>query len=82
MATAIRKNLMNTQEIKKLRMKAAILDELMELIEDKYLGQLMRLTEKEKNVPLLKQNGSLVNGGIVQTELFKRCSHKAKAEAP
>lgn len=55
MATAIRKNMMmNTQEIKKLRMKAALLDELMEIIEDKHLGQLMRLTEKEKNVPLFK----------------------------
>ncbi len=52
MATTFRKDLMSTKEIKKLRMKAAILDELMEVIEDKYLGQLMRFTEKETNIPM------------------------------
>jgi len=30
------------------------LDELVELIEDRYLGYLMKLTEKEKNIPLKK----------------------------
>lgn len=35
-----------------LRAKAEILDELVELIEDKYLGFLMRSTEKEKNISL------------------------------
>lgn len=38
----------------RLRAKAAILDELIELIEEKYLGYLMKTTEKEKNIPLSK----------------------------
>ncbi|MEK7181005.1 MAG: hypothetical protein AAB738_01555 [Patescibacteria group bacterium] len=37
-----------------LLVKAEILDELVELIEDKYLGFLMRSTEKEKNISLKK----------------------------
>ncbi len=40
--------------MREFQMKAEILDELVELIEDKYLGSLMRLTEKEKNIPLKK----------------------------
>jgi len=42
------------EEIQKLKMKALILDELLEFIEEKYLGYLMRLTEKEPSIPLLK----------------------------
>ncbi len=41
----------NTQT-RNLEIKAGILDELLELLEDKYLGYLMSLTEKEKNAPL------------------------------
>ena len=41
-------------EIDELRAKAAILDTLVELIDDKYLGYLMKSTEKEKNIPLGK----------------------------
>ena len=37
-----------------LRIKADLLDELMELIEEKLLGYLMTTSEKEKNIPLLK----------------------------
>lgn len=37
-----------------LRAKAAILNELMELIEEKLLGYLMKATEKGKNIPLSK----------------------------
>lgn len=36
------------------RAKAAILDELVELIEEKLLGYLMKAVEKEKNIPLSK----------------------------
>ena len=35
-----------------LRVKADLLDELMELIEEKMLGYLMKTSEKEKNIPL------------------------------
>ncbi len=41
-------------EIERLKTKAAVLDELMEFIEDKYLGLLMQKTEKEKNTPLAR----------------------------
>ena len=37
-----------------LRMKADLLDELMMLIEEKLFGYLMKTSEKEKNIPLLK----------------------------
>ena len=37
-----------------LRVKANLLDELMELIEEKMLGYLMKTSEKEKNIPLPK----------------------------
>jgi hypothetical protein len=42
------------KKIEELKVKASILDELVELIEDRYLGYLMKLTEKEKNIPLKK----------------------------
>ena len=35
------------------------IDELLELIEDKYLGRLMRRAEKEKDIPLAKAKKSL-----------------------
>ncbi len=41
-------------DIKGLRIKAVILDELLEFIEDKYFGYLMKLTEKEPTIPLSK----------------------------
>ena len=47
------------KEIEQLQTKAAILDDLMEFIEDKYLGQLMSITEKEPNFSLKKAKGSL-----------------------
>ena len=37
-----------------LRMKADLLDELMMLIEEKLFGYLMKTSEKEKSIPLLK----------------------------
>ena len=37
-----------------LRMKADLLDELMMLTEEKLFGYLMKTSEKEKNIPLLK----------------------------
>ncbi len=42
------------KELEELKIKASILDELVELIEDRYLGYLMKLAEKEKNIPLKK----------------------------
>lgn len=36
------------------RAKAAILDELLELIEEKLFGYLTKASEKEKNIPLSK----------------------------
>ena len=42
------------EEIQEFKMKAEILDELVELIEDKYLGSLMCVSEKEKNIQLKK----------------------------
>ena len=41
-------------EIEELKVKASILDELIDLIEDRYFGYLMKLAEKEKNIPLKK----------------------------
>jgi hypothetical protein len=37
-----------------LKIKASIFDELIELIEDRYFGYLMKLAEKEINIPLKK----------------------------
>jgi hypothetical protein len=42
------------KKLEELKVKASILDELVELIEDRYLGYLMKLTEKEKNITLKK----------------------------
>lgn len=44
----------NKKEIEQLQTKAAILDDLVEFIEDKYLGYLMVTTEKELNISLKK----------------------------
>ena len=41
-------------DLKMLQSKAAILDELLEIIEDKYFGHLMSPSEKEKNISLSK----------------------------
>lgn len=54
MATQILGKQKNDLDITALRTKAAILDELVEFIEDKYLGYLMSATEKEKNFSLAK----------------------------
>lgn len=51
-------------EIKELKVKASILDELIDLIEDRYFGYLMKLAEKEKNIPLKKQKSLFVDGNI------------------
>ena len=42
---------MNNLKTQELKIKAALFDELIEFIEDKSLGYLMKLTEKEKNIP-------------------------------
>jgi len=54
MLTKTQQKTKKSVEIKQLRAKAAILDELIEVIEDKYFGHLMNLAEKEKSVPLSK----------------------------
>jgi hypothetical protein len=51
---AISKRESDKKKLEELKIKASILDELVELIEDRYLGYLMKLTEKEKNIPLKK----------------------------
>ena len=47
------------KKFKELEIKASILDELVEFIEDRYLGYLMHLTEKEKNIPFQKAKNLL-----------------------
>lgn len=42
------------EQIEKLKIKAFIFDKITDLIEDQYLGYLMKLTIKEKNIPLKK----------------------------
>lgn len=54
MSTATREKIIGKEEIEQLQTKAAILDDIMEFIEDKYLGHLMRITEKEPNIALKK----------------------------
>jgi hypothetical protein len=56
--TITSKNEFLQEKLEELKIKASILDELVELlvelIEDRYLGYLMKLTEKEKNISLKK----------------------------
>ena len=40
--------------IEQLKKKAAFWDEFMDFMEDKFFGNLMELTEKEKNISLTK----------------------------
>lgn len=55
MATAIiSKKFAKIKETKQLQIKAALFDELMEFLEDRYLGYLMDSVEKEQNIPILK----------------------------
>jgi len=42
------------EEIYQLKLKAAIFDELIEVLEDKYLGHFMSVVENERNIPLSK----------------------------
>ena len=44
----------NKDEMEKFKIKAIILDELLEFIEDRYFGYAMKLTEKESNIPFAK----------------------------
>ncbi|GIW66880.1 MAG: hypothetical protein KatS3mg095_0778 [Candidatus Parcubacteria bacterium] len=52
----VMKNLdkLTPEQIEKLKIKAFIFDKITDLIEDQYLGYLMKLTIKEKNIPLKK----------------------------
>ncbi|KKR47540.1 MAG: hypothetical protein UT90_C0006G0056 [Parcubacteria group bacterium GW2011_GWA1_40_21] len=54
LTTTKEKKITNKEEIEQLQTKAAILDDLVEFIEDKYLGHLMRIVEKEPNISLKK----------------------------
>lgn len=47
---------MEKRQVEKLQEKASLLDELLSLIEDTYLGDLMKEVEKEENMPLLNKN--------------------------
>ena len=42
------------EKLEELKLKAHIFDELTELIEERYFAYLMKLTEKERNIPLKK----------------------------
>ena len=53
------KKAINKKEIEQLQTKAAILDDLVEFIEDKYLGHLMRVAEKEPNISFKKAKAML-----------------------
>ncbi|MEK7150184.1 MAG: hypothetical protein AAB736_01095 [Patescibacteria group bacterium] len=53
------KEKINKEEIEQLQTKAAILDDLMEFIEDKQLGYLMRIAEKEPNISIKKAKAML-----------------------
>ena len=48
------KVLIEKRQVEKLQEKASLLDELLSLIEDKYLGDLMKEVEEEENIPLSK----------------------------
>lgn len=52
--TQITKDKKPTGEIRELKIKARILDELFEFLEEKYLGYLMALTEEEPVMSLPK----------------------------
>jgi hypothetical protein len=54
MSKVITKKREHKEDREEIKIKADILDELIELIEDRYFGYLMKLTEKEKNIPLKK----------------------------
>ena len=40
--------------MEKFKIKANILDEILEFIEDRYFGYAMKFTEEESNIPLTK----------------------------
>ena len=54
MTTATIKHQRNVANVEELQKKADLFDELVGVIEDKYLGSLMEETEGEKNIPLSK----------------------------
>ena len=53
------KKAINKKEIEHLQTKAAILDDLVEFIEDKHLGHLMRVAEKEPTISFKKAKAML-----------------------
>jgi hypothetical protein len=61
MKAAQKQNTRTAQEnVRELRLKAALFDELVELIEDRYFGRLMARAEKEPTLPLSKAKHALV----------------------
>lgn len=52
--TTISKNLIKAKRMEQLQKKAALFDELISFLEDKYLGYLMDSVEKERDIPILK----------------------------
>lgn len=54
MPTNLKEKQLKKGRIEQLQVKAALFDEILEFIEDKYLGHLMKSTEKERNLPLAK----------------------------
>ncbi len=53
MATISRQKI-KKEELHELKAKAALLDELLELIEEKHLGHAMAAVENERNIPLAR----------------------------
>jgi hypothetical protein len=58
------------KKLEELKVKASILDELVELIEDRYLGYLMKLTEKEKNITLKKAKNYSAKWNFLQAKFY------------
>lgn len=48
------KIILDREYIEELKRKAFLFEEILSLLEDEYLGHLMRKTEKEENIPLSK----------------------------
>jgi len=54
MLTTTKKSASKKQGKQELEIKAQLFDELLSIIEEKYLGEFMRRTEKESNITLIK----------------------------
>ena len=51
--------ILDKKYVEELEIKASLFEEILSFIEDEYLGYLMRETEREENIPLLKAKKEL-----------------------